>query len=192
MVHLHRRRPTHRPPAPARHPPRRRLQEPGPPQSRPRPGQRRTQRRRQPPTDRTEHPRRSPDRPRARSPRPDHTPSRRHNWHQGDADHRRHCPQQTVQLKNQTAAPGSRSRCLGPASAARLRAPPRRSCAADSRAACLRGACFSSSSPKCAREMPDSAGWEQVARGQAWVTTRLPCMAVLVSRSGGMPLLIVC
>jgi hypothetical protein len=82
-------------------------------------------------------------------------------------------------------------RCLGPAPAALLRSPPRRSGSADSRAVCHRGAGSSSNWPKCACEMPDRAGWEQAARAQASRTTHPTRTAVLMSRVSGTALLIV-
>lgn len=50
---------------------------------------------------------------------------------------------------------------------------PRRSCNADSRTAVHLGASSWSKSPKCARETPDRAGWEQAVRAQVSFTTHL-------------------
>jgi hypothetical protein len=69
-------------------------------------------------------------------------------------------PRPDVRVRASGEAPTMR--CLGPAPAARLRSPPRRSCSADSRAACHRGASSSSNSPKCARD----AGQGRMATGR--------------------------
>lgn len=62
--------------------------------------------------------------------------------------------------------------------AALRRSPPRASRSPGCRAASHGAASSANNSPKCARETPDRAGWEQAARAEVSFTTRLTRMAL--------------